>query len=76
MGTRSLTRTWTNKIPVSLCVTLICCAHLQTDTVYEYMVSDTDMEWMHWQHLVPSWEYPKKEEKPKFAQLVIPTLDR
>ena len=34
------------------------------------------MEWMHWQTLVPNWEYPHNEEKPKFAQLLIPTLDR
>jgi dynein heavy chain len=24
---------------------------------------------------VPSWSYPSHEERPKFAQLVIPTLD-
>lgn len=24
---------------------------------------------------MPEWTYPKHEEKPKFAQLVIPTLD-
>ncbi len=25
--------------------------------------------------MVPTWTYPKNEEKPKFAQLIIPTLD-
>lgn len=24
---------------------------------------------------MPSWKYPKEQERPKFAQLVIPTLD-
>eukprot|EP00983_Pelagomonas_calceolata_P097101 1158208-Pelagomonas_calceolata.AAC.21 len=48
----------------------------ETDTIYEYAVSDADLEWVHWRHMVPTWEYPRGEEKPKFAQLVIPTLDR
>mmetsp|Transcript_5388 Transcript_5388/g.12712 ORF Transcript_5388/g.12712 Transcript_5388/m.12712 type:complete len:4322 (-) Transcript_5388:507-13472(-) len=47
----------------------------ETDTIYEYAVSDADLEWVHWRHMVPTWEYPRGEEKPKFAQLVIPTLD-
>lgn len=33
------------------------------------------MHWQHWKHQVPTWTYPKKEERPKFAQLIIPTLD-
>ena len=33
------------------------------------------MTWQHWKNQVPNWVYPKNEEKPKFAQLVIPTLD-
>jgi len=45
------------------------------DTVYEYLVSEETGEWLHWRNCVPVWVYPKKEEKPKFAQLVIPTLD-
>ena len=24
---------------------------------------------------VPAWEYPRAQERPKFAQLIIPTLD-
>lgn len=49
--------------------------HDDTDTVFEYKVSDVNCEWQHWVDCVPVWVYPKKEEKPKFAQLVIPTLD-
>ena len=36
--------------------------------------SDTG-NWQHWSGLVPHWAYPKQQEKPKFAQLNIPTLD-
>ncbi len=45
------------------------------DTIYEYVVRDDTSEWQHWRDLVPAWEYPKGVERPKFAQLVIPTLD-
>lgn len=45
------------------------------DTVFEYLVDEKTMEWQHWEECIPVWVYPKKEEKPKFAQLVIPTLD-
>ena len=38
-------------------------------------VTDGECEWRHWKHCVPVWTYPASEEKPKFAQLVIPTLD-
>lgn len=34
-----------------------------------------DLSWQHWKYQVPTWTYPKSEEKPKFAQLIIPTLD-
>eukprot|EP00217_Crustomastix_stigmatica_P013603 CAMPEP_0183798542 /NCGR_PEP_ID=MMETSP0803_2-20130417/19119_1 /TAXON_ID=195967 /ORGANISM="Crustomastix stigmata, Strain CCMP3273" /LENGTH=4519 /DNA_ID=CAMNT_0026043227 /DNA_START=42 /DNA_END=13598 /DNA_ORIENTATION=- len=44
-------------------------------TVFDYLVNEENTEWDHWSTRVPSWEYPKSEEKPKFAQLVIPTLD-
>ena len=47
----------------------------ETDTIYEYLVSEEDLSWKHWRHMVPVWVYPKAEEKPKFAQLIIPTLD-
>ncbi|MEW5318622.1 MAG: hypothetical protein WDW38_009830 [Sanguina aurantia] len=46
-----------------------------TDTIFEFLVSDADVSWGHWRHTVPVWTYPRLEEKPKFAQLVIPTLD-
>ena len=46
-----------------------------SDTIYEYLVSEEDFSWKHWKHMVPVWTYPKAEEKPKFAQLIIPTLD-
>eukprot|EP00198_Chlamydomonas_reinhardtii_P012689 XP_001702026.1 flagellar outer dynein arm heavy chain gamma [Chlamydomonas reinhardtii] len=46
-----------------------------SDTIFEFLVNTTDAEWLHWRHCVPVWTYPKNEEKPKYAQLVIPTLD-
>ena len=45
------------------------------DTLFEYLVNDENTEWNHWSTKVPSWEYPKEVEDPKFAQLIIPTLD-
>ena len=36
---------------------------------------EDNAEWQHWRECVPSWKYPKEQERPKFAQLVIPTLD-
>ena len=45
------------------------------DTFFEYFVSDEDTEWRHWNTQVPAWEYPAAQEKPKFARLIIPTLD-
>ncbi|GFR42148.1 hypothetical protein Agub_g3000 [Astrephomene gubernaculifera] len=47
----------------------------ETDTIFEYLVNTSDAEWLHWRNCVPVWHYPKNEEKPKYAQLVIPTLD-
>jgi dynein heavy chain, axonemal len=46
----------------------------EDDTLFEFTVSD-DGSWQHWSSLVPSWCYPHKLERPKFAQLTIPTLD-
>lgn len=45
------------------------------DTLFEYLVREDNAEWQHWRECVPSWKYPKEQERPKFAQLVIPTLD-
>ncbi|KAK9865923.1 hypothetical protein WJX84_001850 [Apatococcus fuscideae] len=45
------------------------------DTVFEYLVREDTAGWQHWRECVPAWTYPKGEERPKFAQLVIPTLD-
>ena len=45
------------------------------DTLFEWVVDDATGEWRHWSGAVPAWAYPVKEERPKFAQLVIPTLD-
>ena len=47
----------------------------EMDTIFEYELSEEDLSWLHWKHIVPVWSYPKAEEKPKFAQLIIPTLD-
>ena len=43
--------------------------------MFEYLVREDNAEWQHWRECVPSWKYPKEQERPKFAQLVIPTLD-
>jgi dynein heavy chain len=45
------------------------------DTLFEYYVNEDNTEWAPWVDRVPTWEYPRLEEKPKFASLVIPTLD-
>ena len=45
------------------------------DTIFEYLVREDTAGWQHWRECVPNWTYPKGEERPKFAQLVIPTLD-
>jgi dynein heavy chain len=47
----------------------------EPDTLYEWFVDPATGEWRHWGDAVPAWEYPAHEERPKFAQLVIPTLD-
>lgn len=31
--------------------------------------------WQHWRERIPAWNYPLGVERPKYAQLVIPTLD-
>uniref|UniRef100_A0A383W453 AAA+ ATPase domain-containing protein n=1 Tax=Tetradesmus obliquus TaxID=3088 RepID=A0A383W453_TETOB len=46
-----------------------------TDTIFEYLVDEASCSWRHWASCVPEWTYPRSEEKPKFSQLVIPTLD-
>jgi dynein heavy chain len=58
------------------------CSHLplarrqpEGDSVFEWMVDEATGEWRHWGGAVPAWAYPAEEERPKFAQLVIPTLD-
>ena len=45
------------------------------DTLFEYYVDEDNTEWAPWVDRVPTWQYPRLEEKPKFASLVIPTLD-
>ena len=45
------------------------------DTIFEYLVREDTAGWQHWRECVPTWTYPKGEERPKFSQLVIPTLD-
>ncbi len=45
------------------------------DTIFEHLVREDTAAWQHWRECVPTWTYPKGEERPKFAQLVIPTLD-
>ena len=47
----------------------------ERDTFFEYYVDDENAEWNHWADRVPDWHYPVEQETPKFASLVIPTLD-
>jgi dynein heavy chain, axonemal len=44
------------------------------DTLFEFTVNE-DGQWQHWSTLVPAWQYPRQSQRPKFAQLTIPTLD-
>eukprot|EP00961_Rhodomonas_salina_P242924 3281964-Rhodomonas_salina.1 len=46
---------------------------LDGDTCYEYFV-DQQGAWQHWKTRVVEWLYPADRE-PKFAELLIPTLD-
>lgn len=48
----------------------------ESEIIYDYLVAEQDGgAWVHWDSSVPVWAYPSQEEKPKFAQLVIPTMD-
>jgi len=54
--------------------------HVQTARIHPSNMGESSLarpwsEWNVWSDKVPDWEYPVAEEKPKFAQLVIPTLD-
>jgi len=57
------------------CVVVSLYRESETDLIFEYLVDDTSGSWQHWANSVPQWAYPSAEERPKFAQLVIPTLD-
>ena len=48
---------------------------LEGDTFYEFLVDEASGRWQHWRERIPRWEYPAGVERPRFAQLVIPTLD-
>jgi hypothetical protein len=45
------------------------------DTLYEFLVDERSGRWRHWRERIPDWRYPSQLERPKYAQLVIPTLD-
>lgn len=45
------------------------------DNIYEYMPREDQQGWQHWRERVPIWTYPKHQERPKFAQLTIPTAN-
>ena len=47
----------------------------ESDTIFEFLVDSASGTWRHWARSVPEWVYPRDDERPKFAQLVIPTLD-
>lgn len=53
----------------------VCPQLEEGDTIYEFLVAPSSGTWQHWREKVPLWRYPAAEERPKFAQLVIPTLD-
>jgi dynein heavy chain len=44
------------------------------ETIYDFFVDDAG-EWGNWQERVPAWQYPVGVESPKYASLVIPTVD-
>jgi hypothetical protein len=44
-------------------------------TLFEWLVAEDGGGWRHWRERVPAWAYPRDAERPKFAQLIIPTLD-
>ena len=46
-----------------------------SDTIFEFLVDEHSGQWQHWRERIPVWEYPRGVEKPKFTQLIIPTLD-
>ncbi|KAI3432720.1 hypothetical protein D9Q98_004263 [Chlorella vulgaris] len=48
---------------------------LERDTLYEFLVDERTGLWQHWRERIPPWQYPSGVERPRFAQLVIPTLD-
>lgn len=54
---------------------MVCPQLEENDTIYEFLVAPSSGIWQHWREKVPLWRYPAGEERPKFAQLVIPTLD-
>jgi hypothetical protein len=58
-----------------LCLLLLPGRENATDTIFKYLVDEATCNWHHWASCVPEWTYPRNEEKPKFSQLVIPTLD-
>ena len=43
-------------------------------TLYDFFVDDS-AEWQLWETRVPAWLYPSGVERPKYASLVIPTVD-
>ncbi len=43
-------------------------------TLYDYFVDDAS-DWQLWETRVPEWVYPAGVERPKYASLVIPTVD-
>ena len=44
------------------------------NTIFEYLVHDNGLEWVHWRERVPTWTYPTTGST-RFSQLIIPTLD-
>lgn len=43
-------------------------------TMFDFFVDDT-AAWQLWETRVPEWRYPAGVERPKYASLVIPTVD-
>ena len=43
-------------------------------TIFEYLVHEDGLQWVHWRERVPAWTYPTSGAT-RFSQLIIPTLD-
>ena len=57
-------------------ILLVCLQTEEANTIFEFLVRDDTAQWQHWNGCVPSWEYPKMQERPPVAHQLFSTLDR